>query len=206
MSCRSHGTFLPHCETGVQIVSRNSVLPAVVVRHVGSGSWLRARSMVANSRASASTRCSATSPTDQRSGVRLVKPLCVGQGLAGLEKRHLGLAQEPSGLGPFFTSQAGFRGCNHYDQKDVTASSRSSLVSRARYTSPMPPWPIRAVTSYGPSGCRGFVTYGFGRIITSRAFGNAMRRLLDRPCARPELSTWIPAAPYLPSGDPPPPK
>ena len=30
------------------------------------------------------------------------------------------------------------------------ATSRPSSVSRARYTSPMPPWPIRAVTSYGP--------------------------------------------------------
>ena len=30
------------------------------------------------------------------------------------------------------------------------ATSRSSFVSRARYTSPMPPSPILAVTAYGP--------------------------------------------------------
>ena len=61
---------------------------------------------------------------------------------------------------PVLHQSGGLQRLQSFDQKDVTASSRSSLVSRARYTSPMPPWPIRAVTSYGPSGCRGFVTYG----------------------------------------------
>ena len=38
------------------------------------------------------------------------------------------------------------------------ATSRPRRVSRARYTSPMPPAPMRAMTSYGPSrvpACRG---------------------------------------------------
>ena len=42
-----------------------------------------------------------------------------------------------------------------------SATSRSSLVSRARYTSPMPPSPILAVTEYGPRavpGDRGMAT------------------------------------------------
>src|SRR6185295_3190159 len=33
----------------------------------------------------------------------------------------------------------------------LMATVRSRRVSRARYTSPMPPWPIAAVISYGPS-------------------------------------------------------
>ncbi len=35
--------------------------------------------------------------------------------------------------------------------RTFSATSRSSLVSLACHTSPIPPWPILAVTSYGPS-------------------------------------------------------
>ena len=34
--------------------------------------------------------------------------------------------------------------------RTFSATSRSSLVSRARYTSPIPPSPILAMTEYGP--------------------------------------------------------
>ena len=39
--------------------------------------------------------------------------------------------------------------------KTFSATSRSSLVSRARYASPTPPSPIVAVTAYGPSAVPG---------------------------------------------------
>ena len=47
--------------------------------------------------------------------------------------------------------------------KTFSATSRSSLVSRARHTSPMPPSPILAVTVYGPRvvpGSKGMLLSG----------------------------------------------
>ncbi len=40
-------------------------------------------------------------------------------------------------------------------RSDYIEDGRLSFVSLARYTSPIPPWPMRAVTSYEPRRVRG---------------------------------------------------
>src|SRR6266849_2363958 len=57
-----------------------------------------------------------------------------------------------------------------------TATMRSSRVSRALYTSPMPPAPICARISYGPS--RSPVVRGMGKIQCTRLLPHHVRRVL----------------------------
>jgi hypothetical protein len=64
--------------------------------------------------------------------------------------------------------------------RTLMATSRPSLVSRARYTSPMPPAPSGARISYGPS-----------LVPAVSAIGSHHYSPTNGPCSRSDNSGWI---------------
>src|ERR671924_2367949 len=63
----------------------------------------------------------------------------------------------------------------------LMATSRPSRVSRARYTSPMPPAPTCATTSYGPSLAPMAITSGADGAGLRRSEGRLNVRLVQVP-------------------------
>ena len=97
-------------------------------------------------------------PLDQFHHERLVPPVV----LQAIDLRDVRMVQRREDFGLALEARERSGSCAKSSGRTLRATSRLSFVSRARYTSPMPPAPIGAMTSYSPrrvpgdraTGCR----------------------------------------------------